>query len=101
MTIHDWPDLSRTAHALAEYDALWAAERKLLATGSYDEAEEASKRTDAAELNAKEAFALDTADRNSRDRAMLIDMNTLRCWIAEWMEMLWAACNNIATERRK
>jgi hypothetical protein len=80
-----WPDLSRTEAALAAYDAdqpriaaLYGAARTSADLTAAISAEfEAANRV-------REVLALDTADRNSHDRAMRVDMATLRAWVARW-----------------
>jgi hypothetical protein len=93
---NDYPDLSRTAAALDVYDR--AAEEFNAGVGKSNLAE-AHRLMDAVEAAGKrvaEAFADDTADRNSRDNALLMtptpkrshpDNNcTVRRWVRQFQE---------------
>ncbi len=76
--VRRWPSMARTAYALDTFHA-GAALRY-----SIDDPDEWLRiETDAWDL-VTDAFALDTADRNSRDRAKLIDASTLRAWVEMW-----------------
>ena len=77
-------NLDRTRTALAEYDV--GTPMRLEAWGealTIAQMEACQTADHNALVAVREAFALDSADRNSRERAMLIDVATLRRWCAE------------------
>lgn len=66
-------DFTRTRAAIAAYDAGWER-RAMLPTAAHQAAEADALRA------VREAFAADTADRNTRDQAMQAQLS----WIREW-----------------
>lgn len=76
--------LPRTRQALENYDSLWQRNRRnlLFDVAVDDESFKRWQKQEQEDLQrVREAFAADTADRNSHDRAMLIDLETLRRWV--------------------
>ena len=69
----------RTRIALAHYDNTWEARAV-----EHNADMAAWTAADRAALNlVREAFFLDTADRNNRDQAMAAQLDWLREWVAE------------------
>ena len=66
-------DFTRTRAAIAAYDAGWER-RAMLPTAAHQAAEVEAQRP------VREAFAADTADRNTREQAMQAQLQ----WIREW-----------------
>jgi hypothetical protein len=76
--------LVRTEAALAEYDADQARRNKLLEDAETDDAVDAwAREEDAAQEKVRRAFHADTADRNSWEQAKVVDLATLREWVAK------------------
>lgn len=79
------PNMVHTKAALDEYDRTEPKRQRMLDRArtnadvyAWQDAENEAVR------KVKEAFAKDTADRNSRDRAMLVSISYLRERVAKW-----------------
>ena len=68
----DLPDFTRTRKAIAAYDKALTAWRAGLAKWTVKQAEEADAEVENAAVAVGNAFALDTADRNSPENAKLV-----------------------------
>jgi hypothetical protein len=74
-----YPDLSRTAKALEEWDqAEPALSAELMLARSNEEMQEIMQRMRAAGRKVAEAFAADTSDRNSHDNGILGGWPTIK-----------------------
>lgn len=88
---HDYPDLSRTAAALEEYDRVDAVFQAQVGKADQERSQNLMNAVNAAGRQVAEAFADDTADRNARNSALLMRPTPKRsspendCTVRKWV----------------